>query len=217
MSCPRTLSRLKTSVAILANCIFLSTASNAMTFEVVTMTGEPAILGHGDIVAGDAKRLRAVLNPAAKHSAGYFALVLSSPGGSVKAAFEVAKLMDKYPINTYVPPGAECISACAAIVFIAGQEHIVVQGGYLGFHGCYDSRTKKTLGFCNEEIANHAIEHGTAYGSVMAFIQHVPFDQIIWMDAEQSDCWAINRYKISPQPKNFEKCVFDSIRKLRKN
>lgn len=116
-------------------------------------------------------------------------------------------------VNTYVPPHFECVSACAAIVFIAGREHVVVEGGRLGFHGCYDSTTKQIVGLCNEAIAEHALAHGTAYGSVMAFIEEVPHDQIIWFDGQDADCHAISKYEITPEPANFEQCVFEAIRK----
>jgi len=190
----------------------LTAKADAMTFEVVELGGEPAIIGVGEIVDGDAQRLGEVLTNRARHSAGYFALALNSSGGSVSAAFEIAKVMDAHRVNTYVPPSFECVSACAAIVFIAGREHVVVPSGRLGFHGCYDSQTKQTIGLCNEAIAEHALAHGTAYGSVMAFIQEVPYDQVIWMDAGLVDCWGVSKYEISPEPASFNQCVVDAIR-----
>jgi hypothetical protein len=57
---------------------------------------------------------------------------------------------------------------------ISGREDVVLAGGRLGFHGCYDSQTKEVVDLCNDAIAQHALEHGTAYGSVMAFIDSVP-------------------------------------------
>lgn len=77
----------------------------AMTFDVMTVKGEPAIFGHGEITAGDATRLRSVLTPKAKHSYGYYSLVLESPGGSVQAAFELSRVIDSQYVNTYVAPG----------------------------------------------------------------------------------------------------------------
>ena len=183
-----------------------------MTFEVVVLKGEPIIIAQGTIVVGDADRLKKVLKKENRHSRGYFAMALNSPGGNVAAAFEVSKLMDAYNINTYVPPKFKCASACAMIVFIAGREHINIKGGLLGFHGCYNSITKQIVGLCNEAIAQHSIEHGTAYGSVMAFIERVPYDQMIWISGNEADCWAINRYETEAKPNDYEKCVFDAIR-----
>ena len=191
-------------------CLFFANAY-AMTFEVVMLRAEPAIKATGEILQGDAERLKAVLVPMAKHSYGYYAMVLDSPGGDVAAAFEISRLMDKYPIHTYIAPNAKCISACAAIVFIAGKEHVAVPGSYLGFHGCYSGDTKAIIQLCNARIAEHAFQHGTAYGSVMAFIQEIPYDEIVWITGDQADCWGINKYAISSKPNGYEKCVRDAM------
>lgn len=42
-------------------------SANAMTFEIVQVGDEPAIISHGEIVSGDADRLRMVLIARAKH------------------------------------------------------------------------------------------------------------------------------------------------------
>ena len=186
--------------------------ASAMSFDVVMMGGEPAIRASGEIIAGDSARLRSVFTPKAKHSLGYYTLVLDSPGGNVAAAFEVSKAIDSQYVNTYIAPGGKCISACAAILFIAGREHVTVDGGLLGFHGCFNSKTKKIESLCNESIASHAIAHGTSYGAVMAFIESVPHDQVVWIDRKEADCWGINRYDISPKPSNYLQCVIDMLK-----
>lgn len=184
----------------------------AMTFDVVTMKGEPAIRGRGEIVTGDATRLKGVLTPNAKHSYGYYTLILESPGGSVQAAFELSRVIDAHYVNTYVAPGGRCISACAAIVFIAGREHVAVPGSYLGFHGCFNAQTGSIVTLCNEAIAEHAIAHGTAYGAVMAFIEKIPSAEVVWISSREADCWGVNRYDISPEPVNYLQCVREGFR-----
>lgn len=203
---------LKVPATALVAClmsILVSQDVNGMSFDVVMMKGEPAIKAQGVIVSGDAQRLKKVLTPDAKHSMGYYALVLDSPGGNVDAAFEVVEVMDQNMVFTYVPPGAKCVSACASIIFTAGREHIAVPGGYLGLHGCYGATTKKIDQLCNLDMANHSYDHGTPHGSIMAFTQTIPHDEVVWMNSEEADCWGINHYKISPKPKNHMKCVDD--------
>lgn len=190
-------------------------SAEAMTFDVVIMSGEPAIHGRGEIAPGDAARLKSVLTPRAKHSFGYYTLVLESPGGSVQSAFEISKVIDAHYVNTYIAPGGRCISACAAIVFMAGREHIAVPGSHLGFHGCFNSQTKNISTLCNEQIARYATSHGTSYGAVMAFIEKVPFDEVVWIDGQEADCWGINRYDISSKPTNYLQCVSDILKKSR--
>lgn len=186
--------------------------ATAMTIELDTMKGEPAILARGEIVPGDAKRLKAVLTSKAMHSSGYYALVLDSPGGSISEAFELSRIMDAHRVYTYVPPGGKCVGACASIVFIAGREHVAVKGSRLGFQGCPSARTKEIDVLCNEKIAEHAVAHGTSYGAVMAVIDGVQQDQILWVDGQAADCWGISRYDISPEPANYMKCVVDMIK-----
>ena len=190
--------------------------ASAMTFEVVMMRDEPAIRAKGEIVPGDGDRLRAVLTPKAKHSHGYYALILESPGGSVEAALELSRVMDAHYVNTYVAPEAGCVSACAAIVFIAGREHVAVPGAFLGFHGCFNSNAKEILERCNEQVATHATAHGTSYGAVMAFIEKIPHNEIVWISGREADCWGINRYDISSKPSNYLQCVLNMVRELRR-
>ncbi len=186
--------------------------ASAMSFEVVMMRGEPAIRATGEIVAGDAERLHTAMMSSSKHSLGYYTLVLDSLGGNVAAAFEIATVMDTARVNAYVAPGGRCVSACAAIVFIAGREHIAAPGGLLGFHGCYNAVSKRINYNCNEAISNHAFRHGTSYGAVMAFIERVPYDQVVWIDNKQADCWAINKYDVSPKPSEYEQCAVEAMR-----
>lgn len=190
--------------------------ATAMTFEVVIMNGEPAIVGRGEIVSGDAARLSAALTPKAKHSYGYHTLVLESLGGSVQAAFEVSRVIDAHYVNTYVAPGGKCVSACAAIVFIAGREHVAVPGAQLGFHGCFDAQTRRIESLCNEAIADHAVAHGTAYGAVMAFIEKIPSNEVVWIGGRDADCWGINRYDISPKPAKYLECVKNILKEFRR-
>lgn len=193
-----------------------SETAAAMTFDVAPMNGEPAIRARGEIVAGDAARLRAVLTPKAKHSYGYYTLVLESPGGSVQAAFELSRVIDAHYVNTYVAPGGRCVSACAAIVFIAGREHVAVPGAYLGFHGCFNAQTGRIESLCNEAIAEHAVAHGTAYGAVMAFIEKIPSNEVVWISGGEADCWGINRYDISPKPAKYLECVVNMVKEFRR-
>lgn len=205
----------KSKISLLGSMLLLANHAHSMTFEVVNMKGEPAILGSGEVIAGDAARLKIALTPKARHSLGYYALVLDSPGGSVKSAFEIAEVMDSHRVNTYVAPGGYCVSACAAIVFIAGREHVAVQGSHLGFHGCFDVNTRRIESICNEAIANHASSHGTAYGAVMAYIEKTPSEKIVWIDSQDADCWGINKYDISPEPSNYLSCVAANFRSFK--
>ncbi|MFI4890951.1 MAG: hypothetical protein ACHQIL_10505, partial [Steroidobacterales bacterium] len=58
-------------------------------------------------------------------------LELDSPGGSVEEGLELAALVDKYTLSTFV--GHKCSSACT-LVFISGRERVLADGARLGFH-----------------------------------------------------------------------------------
>jgi hypothetical protein len=79
----------------------------------------------GPIEPGDAEVLAALvaeMDPAKFTSGAEGAEVLvrlNSPGGSFKEAIEIARLIDKHQLQTFVEAGSDCLSACA-VIFMAG-------------------------------------------------------------------------------------------------
>lgn len=49
---------------------------------------------------------------------------LDSPGGSFAAGVAIARLFDSHKVPTFVPAGAECLSACA-VIFMSGTEQLL--------------------------------------------------------------------------------------------
>ncbi|MBT9373361.1 hypothetical protein [Rhizobium sp. CSW-27] len=78
---------------------------------------------------------------------------LNSPGGRVFPALEIARAIKAAGLNTIVPPGDECHSACA-FIFLAGSERIAQ--GKLGVHqisGVDDpSLTQTAIGQIYEDL-----------------------------------------------------------------
>lgn len=62
--------------------------------------------------------------------------VLNSRGGSVNQALRLAKVIDHFQINTSVPAGGVCASACV-LVWSAGHEKSVSENSALGVHEAY--------------------------------------------------------------------------------
>lgn len=56
---------------------------------------------------------------------------LFSPGGNVRAAVEVAKIVRAHGLDTYVE--RSCASACT-IAFLGGKNRFLAPGAWLGFH-----------------------------------------------------------------------------------
>lgn len=76
----------------------------------------------GEIVAGDAARLREVLESryAMEHDDRNPALCLDGPGGSLDEGVKIAELLGQHAAATVLPAGAECLSACA-VAFMGGS------------------------------------------------------------------------------------------------
>ncbi len=82
----------------------------------------------GDIAYEDIDALRSIL---ARHEDRLDTLRLTSDGGYIEAAYEMAAIIADYGLKTEVQ--GECASACA-IIFVAGAERRMNKGGRVGLH-----------------------------------------------------------------------------------
>lgn len=144
------------------------------------------LIAEGPIISGDAKRFLDIVSRADRDEEGHVILVLNSLGGSVDAAFELVRAMDKIGVFTLVPDNALCASACASIIYPSGIRRNIVGTGRLGFHSCYtkNGNTFEESAFCNELIAQHAVSRGVAHASVNLFVQDFKARDMAWVDRE---------------------------------
>ena len=67
----------------------------------------------------------------------------------------------------------------------SGRFHQVLGTGLLGIHTCYtanrQSGAPEPSSFCNEVIAQNAVNHGTSYGAVQTWQRHTAPDQMAWI------------------------------------
>ena len=161
------LSRTLRQLALLVGSfVMIMETGMAMDFSSKQLSdGDQFVLAKGEIVAGDAERLRVALRSLGRNRYGNKEVALESGGGLVAEALKMVSLMDQEKVSTFVLSGAACASACAQIVFLAGVHRIVADGGELGMHTCAAGGERSDL--CNEKIAQNALEHGTDHGSVM--------------------------------------------------
>lgn len=82
----------------------------------------------GDIAYEDIDALRAILSA---NDSRITTMRLTSDGGYIEAAYEMAAIITDYGLNTEVE--GECASACA-ILFSAGAERVMNKGGRIGLH-----------------------------------------------------------------------------------
>lgn len=154
--------------------------------------GHSVVRMSGEISGGLADQLSEIIEEASVWADGTRVLLLDSPGGSVNEAFRVSDVLQNYAVRTVVPNGASCASACASIVFVAGQYRTVEPFGRIGQHSC--SRGGLPDQKCNDEIANHAVQNGVSYGSIAAFVTFALPSEIIWFSREDVDGWGLSRY-----------------------
>jgi uncharacterized protein YecT (DUF1311 family) len=148
--------------------------------------GINVLIAEGPIVSGDAERFMSESSKADRDAEGHVILVLNSLGGSVQAAFEFAKAMDRVGVFTIVPDNAMCASACASIIYPSGIRRNIVGSGRLGFHSCYTKKDGKVeeSSLCNEKIAQHAISRGIAHASVSLFVNDFGARDMAWVDRQ---------------------------------
>lgn len=82
----------------------------------------------GDIAYEDVATLRSILS---RHADRIDTIRLTSDGGYIEAAYEMAAIITDYGLRTEVE--GECASACA-ILFAAGKERVMNRGGRIGLH-----------------------------------------------------------------------------------
>lgn len=100
----------------------------AARYSLARDSENPALLRFaGTLELGVTKQLTALLSEEGRIRG----LVLDSPGGHVYEGRGVAKLVQRFGLDTYVT--GTCSSACAT-VFIAGKERVLGPEGRLGFH-----------------------------------------------------------------------------------
>lgn len=151
------------------------------------------VVGEGAIERGDAARFEAALreNPPSAPL-----LMITSPGGEVDAAKELARRVKAYSFS--VIAHRECASACAMIVFPAGEYSILTQGSVLGFHTCYVSGVRDDL--CNEEIAEFGVSNGFPFGTLKIFSDLYGPGEMKWMTEISARCFGFYRGIDDPKP-----------------
>ena len=120
----------------------------------------------GDIAEDDNFELRKALR-----SHDIKTLVLASPGGSVWEGLTMAGTISDKGLQTYVPEGTVCASACS-FMFFAGENRI--SDGKLGVHQFYSSQGKKNA-------AIGAVQNATQFttSEIIGFLNE--FDTPPWV------------------------------------
>ena len=112
--------------------VFMASAVSAaeINYVVGSESGRHYATVFGPIEVGDAEKLEAILiaNPTITH------VGLVSEGGIADEGYRLAEVISNHSLDTVIPDGAWCLSACAE-AFIGGVNYEI--GGILGFHKSY--------------------------------------------------------------------------------
>ena len=141
--------------------LFWNAPAGGMEFTKNTVRRGIVIRATGPIEIGDAAKLRRIASEATVDERGLRRIVLESPGGNVAEAIRIGTIIRNSNFVTLV--GGECASACAMVFYPAGRYFVLLDGGKLGFHSCYDQNLIERPE-CTELIARFAGSNGFPYG-----------------------------------------------------
>jgi hypothetical protein len=206
--------------------VIFTSAAFSMEFANVTLRdGTNALRATGPIVAGDAKRFKEALSSLKPDRKGMRLVFLSSPGGSVSEALDIAEIINRQDkknndpeIQTIVAWGDVCISACASIVFLSGNARVLAGDGILKFHACSGPDAKKAHKECNEGLPKEMMGAGVAHGDLAMLLMDPAVDNFISLDQVRATCGGLVRWpherrgiRLSPcaQATYFKKLVDD--------
>jgi hypothetical protein len=182
---------------MIAAAFLLGTMAGADAMKFTWRDGS-TVLASGPIEEGDAGKFAAL--------AKLNALELDSPGGLVGEALAIAENMNaRGAIQTVVKAGASCASACAMALFVSGTTHIVYMGGRLGIHSCRNLDGTQALE-CNEAMAANATAHGVPWGVIEGFGKYTKPSSMMWLDAEDSECWGLMKWNAKDTSNNGIDC-----------
>lgn len=116
------------TTALIATFTLIGSGQQSLAAEFFILPGTNSLLVLGETEVDDASKISDyVINQ------GVDTLILNGPGGSLDTAFSIANVVLEHSVNTTVPAGTECASACA-IIFSSGARRTVEDGARLGFH-----------------------------------------------------------------------------------
>jgi TPR repeat protein len=150
--------------------------------------GEPTLLVvSGELQLGDEKRFVGEALPLDEAF-----VVLSSEGGNVYAALEIAKAIRLKGFPTIVPEGHRCASACA-LAWLAGQTRFMGPDAEIGFHAVYEMNDGKPTerGAANALVGAYLNSLGFSEAAIY-YITSSPPEGMNWLTPEAAVTFGID-------------------------
>jgi hypothetical protein len=174
--------RSRTAAIAFIGCMILTTDAAAATFTRVVHSSQTMIFLSGDIVQGDAERLRDLI-ARADEGRPITTIVLDSPGGNLVTSLALASLVHGQNLNTIIGPKATCASACF-LVFAAGNVKYADYACYVGVHGVADKGGLETADSRAATVAfARIVQHLGAPPSIISKLLTTPPHNIVRLTA----------------------------------
>jgi hypothetical protein len=104
---------------------------------------------------------------------------LESNGGSLVAGIQIGETIRLKGLQTLVPAGARCASACA-MAWLGGTQRFMGPGAQIGLHLAYNANSEQDTGVANALLGAYLNRVGLPYSAVVYITQSVP-QSITWL------------------------------------
>lgn len=111
---------------------------------------------------------------------------LASNGGAALAGLEIADLVRRSGLKTWVPDNKTCMSACALIWIAGTADRIAGKNAHIGFHGAYTANTGQQI-----PIAM------AITGALLGYLG-LNYDAVIWLTSAE----LLNMHWLTPEIAN---------------
>lgn len=137
----------------------------------------------GRITLGCDARLRNVVDKArAQYPAGQLYFVLDSPGGALRTAFDMGRVVAEDRLPVIVPPNAVCASACF-LILAASHTKYVAASAHVGVHSVAQYRVgneTESSKAVTTDFARILAQFGVPSG-IIGHLVETPPGQVYWL------------------------------------
>ena len=139
----------------------------------------------GEIAKGDSAKLASIIQGANARGDRVTAIKLNSPGGVVLEGVEIAEVVRRARVATYVAEDSQCASACF-IILAAGSEKFVDYSALIGVHGVADRSGNETVEASAATVALARIANElNVPPSIIGMMVVTPPDDIVWLTPQE--------------------------------
>ena len=152
----------------------------------------------GKIEKGDAETFQSKTGKILPTSVGRPRIIVTlvSAGGDTGAAMQIAALIRRHVMSTFVPGDRACTSACA-LIWLAGLPRTVGDAPQIGFHATYDTKTKNVSGVGNALVGAYLRDLGMSYKAISFMTIKGPSD-VNWLTPDVAKDLGINWTTVHP-------------------